>query len=58
MDKAPHYRQSAVVFAFLGVIFLLLAGELYWHTGWLPYLTVAAIVGVAGYAMFSSVRTL
>ena len=35
MNKKLHYRQFGVVFAFLTVIFLCLAAEIMWNTGWL-----------------------
>ncbi len=35
MDKKPHYRQSGIVSAFLSSIFLCVAAECVFETGWL-----------------------
>ncbi len=55
MDKKPYYRQSAIVFAFLGVIFFLEALDVILKTGWVVYciLIVAAVTIV--YAVVSTV---
>ncbi len=56
MDKKPHYRQSAIVFALLTVIFLCIAAECVVQTGWLwiveGVFTIAALV----YAIVSSIK--
>ena len=55
MDKTPHYRQSAVVFALIGLIFLLNGLSLLLHMSWLKYV-VAAVVAIALiYAITSSI---
>ena len=55
MDKAPYYRQSAVVFALIGVIFLLNSLSLLLHTDWISYLAGAVVAIALLYAVLSSV---
>ena len=56
MNKAPHYRQSGVVFAFLSALFLCIAAECILKTSWLGWISSALTVGVLIYAIVSSVR--
>ena len=58
MNKAPHYRQSGVVFAFLSALFLCIAAECILKTSWLGWISSALTVGVPIYAIVSSVREL
>ncbi len=58
MNKAPHYRQSGVVFAFLSALFLCIAAECILKTSWLGWISSALTVGVLIYAIVSSVREL
>ena len=58
MNKAPHYRQSGVVFAFLSALFLCNAAECILKTSWLGWISSALTVGVLIYAIVSSVREL
>jgi len=58
MNKAPHYRQSGVVFAFLSPLFLCIAAECILKTSWLGWISSALTVGVLIYAIVSSVREL
>ena len=58
MNKAPHYRQSGVVFAFLSALFLCIAAECILKTSWLGWISSALTVGVLIYALVSSVREL
>lgn len=56
MDKKPHYRQSGVVFAFCGAIFLCMTLESVLKTGWL-WIVVFALSGLAlVYAVISSAK--
>ena len=56
MDKRPYYRQSAIVFCLLGVLFLLLAMAAFSGAGWLAVMAwVVAFVTVA-YAVASSMK--
>ncbi len=57
MDKKPHYKQSGIVFLFIGTLFLLIALEILLDLGWVYYflffmLVFAAVV----YAIISSVK--
>lgn len=56
MDKKPHYRQSALVFLLIGIIFLLNGIEVLTDCGWLFY--VVLIIGLVTviYAVVSSVK--
>ena len=58
MNKAPHYRQSGVVFVFLSALFLCIAAECILKTSWLGWISSALTVGVLIYAIVSSVREL
>ena len=58
MNKAPHYRQSGVVFAFLSALLLCIAAECILKTSWLGWISSALTVGVLIYAIVSSVREL
>ena len=56
MDKKPYYRQSAIVFAMIGVIFLLNGLALLLHADWMFY-GVGAVAAIAAiYAIGSSRR--
>lgn len=55
MDKKSHYRQSAIVFLLIGVIFLLNAIEVLVNSGWIFYIVIAAIVITIIYAIASSI---
>ncbi len=56
MDKKPAYKQSKIVFAFLGVIFLLLSLEIILDVGWLLGVVILLAVCVIVYAIVSTVR--
>ena len=58
MIKAPHYRQSGVVFAFLSALLLCIAVECVLKTGWLGWMANTLTVGVLIYAIVSSIRKL
>ena len=55
MDKAPHYRQSGIVFLLLSLIFLLNGFDVLFKTAWLFYLVIAVLVATFIYAIVSSV---
>jgi len=55
MDKKPHYRQSAIVFLLISVIFLLNAIEVFLGSGWIFYIVLAVIAVTIIYAIVSSV---
>ena len=54
MDKAPHYKQSGIVFALIGFIFAVNAVDLVLQTNWLIYLLIGTIVIAIVYAVVSS----
>ena len=55
MDKKPHYKQSAIVFVFIGIIFLLNAIDTIFQTGWLIFFVIGIAVIAIVYAIVSSV---
>ena len=55
MDKKPHYRQSAIVFLLIGIIFLLNAIETVLNSGWLFYVVLAVGLVTIVYAVVSSI---
>lgn len=57
IDKKPHYRQSAVVFALIAIIFLCLSVEVVTKTGWLFGLMWLFVAIVLIYAISSSIKS-
>lgn len=55
MDKKPHYKQSGIIFASIGIIFLIDAIDIILQTGWLLYLVIGVAIVVIVYAIVSSV---
>ena len=55
MNKKPHYRQSAIVFLLLGLIFLLNAISTLLKTNWIFYIVVAVVIITIIYAIVSSI---
>ena len=55
MDKKPHYRQSAVVFLLIGIIFLLNGLAVIFSINWMIYIVITIIVITLIYAIASSV---
>lgn len=55
MNKKPHYRQSAIVFAFIGVIFLLNAIEMLIRSGWVFGVSIALMIILVVYAIVSAI---
>ena len=56
MNKKPHYRQSAIIFLLLGVLFLLNGANALFGLGWLFWLVIIIAVGTIVYAIVSSIR--
>ena len=54
MDKKPHYRQSAIVFALFAAVFLFMALDCYFLTDWLWILSGTFSVAAIIYAVVSS----
>ena len=55
MDKKPHYKQSGIVFALIGIIFLINAIDMILQTSWLFYLVIGIVIVAIAYAIISSV---
>lgn len=55
MNKKPHYRQSAIVFLLLGLLFLLIALALLLEANWILYVGVAVVIITLIYAIASSI---
>ena len=55
MDKSPHYRQSGIVFALIGLVFLINTLVLIYPVRWLFRLVIGIIVITLVYAVASSV---
>lgn len=55
MDKKPHYRQSAVVFLMIGIMFLLNAVSVFLVNSWINYITIVIAIITIIYAIVSSV---
>ena len=58
MDKRPYYRQSGIVFALLGILFLSIALETVLKTGWLYYAAGAVTLLTIVYTIASSIKQL
>ena len=56
MDKKPYYRQSGIVFALCGAIFLSMALACILLTNWLWIVTGALTAAVLTYAVASSIK--
>ena len=56
MDKKPYYRQSGIVFALIGIIFLTISFQLLLHIGWMFGVTLVIEVITVIYAIASTVR--
>lgn len=54
MNKKPHYRQSAIIFLLLGIIFLILALETLFTIKWLYPAAALVVTGTIIYAIVSS----
>ena len=55
MDWKPYYRQSAIVFGILGVVFIVIALSLIFHNSRLLILEGVLMAGLVIYAVVSSV---
>ena len=56
MDKKLHYRQSAIVFLIIALIFLCIAVEFILKANWMYLITIALSVVAIVYAIVSSIR--
>ena len=55
MNKKQYYRQSAIVFLLLGVVFLLNALAVLLKVNWIFYIGIGVIVVTLIYAIVSSI---
>ena len=55
MDKKPYYRQTAIVFALIGLIFLTNGLAVLIQARWTTYLFIVLMVTAVIYAISSSV---
>ncbi len=55
MNKTPHYRQSAIVFFMIGVIFLLNGVSVLLSANWIFFLVIAIAIVAIIYAIISSI---
>ncbi|MBQ7001738.1 MAG: DUF3784 domain-containing protein [Oscillospiraceae bacterium] len=55
MNKKPYYRQTAVIFFCMGMVFLLLGVAILMDAGWITYIAEAVIVIMLIYAIVSSI---
>ena len=55
INKTPHYRQSAIVFLLLGLIFLLNAIAVLLEANWIFYIVIAVVIVALIYAIISSI---
>ena len=55
MDKKPYYRQSAVVFFMIGIVFLLIAAAILLDAFRITYIAEAVILIMLIYAIASSI---
>lgn len=54
MNKKPHYRQSAIVFLIIGVIFLLNGISVLLSANWIFFLVIIIAIIAIVYAIVSS----
>ena len=55
MNKKPHYRQSAIVFLLLGLIFLFNTIAVLLKVNWIFYIVVVVVIITLIYAIVSSI---
>ena len=55
MNKKSHYKQSGMVFLFIGILFLINAIDIILKTDWLFYLVIADVIIAMVYAIVSSI---
>ena len=55
MDKKPYYRQTAVIFFLISLIFLLNGVEILLDAGWIFFVVITIAVLTVIYAIVSSI---
>ncbi len=56
MDKKPHYRQSAIVFCLISIVFIIIGLSIVSHNYRLELLEIPLVAGTIIYAIVSSVK--
>ncbi len=56
MNKKPHYRQSAIGFAFIGCALILIGLYAIFQSSWLIYFAIGLAVLSLIYAIISSIK--
>ena len=56
LDKSPHYKQSAIVFALISAIFLVIGISIILQNYKIQLLEIPLIIGALIYAFISSAR--
>ncbi len=56
MNKKPHYRQTAIVFLLIGIVFMLNAAEGILKSGWLLWTGIFFTAVTMIYAVVSSIQ--
>ena len=56
MDKSPYYRQSAIVFALLSAVFLVIGISVVLQNSKIKLLEIPVIIGALTYAIISSIK--
>jgi hypothetical protein len=56
MDKKPHYRQSAIVFCLVSVVFIVLGISIIFPNYKIELLDIPLMIGTLVYAIVSSIR--
>ena len=56
MNKKPYYRQSAVVFLLIGLVFICNGAEVLWQIDFLFYIALFFIFTAILYAILSSIQ--
>lgn len=56
MNKKPYYRQTAITFLLIGIIFLLLGINIFLKISWLSYVSLMLAVVTLIYSIVSTVK--
>ena len=56
MDKKPHYRQSAIVFLLLSIVFIVIGVSIILHDSRIRLLEIPLVLSASVYAVVSTVR--
>ncbi len=56
MDKKPHYKQSAIVFLLLSVVFIVIGLSIVFNDSRINLIEIPLIIGALVYAIISSIQ--